>query len=85
MTRLKMANRIRPPVEEPKYLWLDRCMHMWANADRREEEEELLPWRGFASTSVFPLPAPKLSWYQQNHTIILVGRDFQSTLYSDRG
>lgn len=27
MTRLKMANRIRPPVEEPKYLWLDRCMH----------------------------------------------------------
>lgn len=28
MTRLKMANRIRPPVEETKYLWLERCTHV---------------------------------------------------------
>lgn len=28
MTRLKMANRIRPPVEETEYLWLGRWMHV---------------------------------------------------------
>lgn len=67
MTRLKMANRIRPPVEEPKYLWLDRCVHIVQIDERGKRNyccgEALLLPQFFLSQN------PKLSWYQQNHTI----------------